>query len=622
MQKGIFRQSRYFVYIVVFAVIMNCCGIPAFAAGQNRMTAEDAGAGGLSFVEISDEEAERLLASSDGAPAGMAVYARNWSRYGSNYFDGDMTSDEKLFYAQMQLICNAYMESQEDAVYDSGQSRYVLTPAFYSGITFDEARGLIYTLMYQNPQYYFVDSTILYNRTEQFVCLTCYDAFADGGIRKQTTNRVFAKVDSWIAEIEREATPLEREKKAHDIVCANTEYRSSTYDQSMYGAVMEGKAVCAGYAKLFSALMNGSGINTLGIVGSNHAWNKCYIGGIWYNVDTTWDDTEGGSISYAYFNRSDAAFGSGHQPYKWYTGRLPGSNTDCAPKADERITYVSGVKLDKGSAVLNQMESVQLYAEVSPQNATDNAAVWTSSDENVATVSATGLVTARGHGNAVITVTTNNKSRMASCSIEVLPPPTDATVSAGGLYLAGHTRDTISLGMVAVPSKEAELEYRWLVSDTSVDAESWQVIQDWTRNNEWLNWRPQKSGDFVILGQVRVVGNESSQAQEAIGIPHHEQIKGKCQMPYTGEGGGYLIGIESYDNPEQSYTYELLVLDCTLLADGKDAWIWSTGRCGVPETSFWAVWQPQYGYYWTLFRVYDKEGNMIDQECYPFVNAY
>ena len=93
-------------------------------------------------------------------------------------------------------------------------------------------------------------------------------------------------------------------------------------------------------------------------------------------------------------------------------------------------------------------------------------------------------------------------------------------------------------------------------------------------------------------------------------------------MPYTGTGGGYLIGIESYDNPNREYSYELLVLDCTLLAQGKDAWIWTTGKCRVPETSFWAVWQPQYGYYWTLFRVYDKDGTLIDQECYPFVNAY
>lgn len=201
-------------------------------------------------------------------------------------------------------------------------------------------------------------------------------------------------------------------------------------------------------------------------------------------------------------------------------------------------------------------------------------------------------------------------------------PTTDATVTASGVYVLSHTKDTIVVGLVAEPSKTADLEYRWLVCDTSVDSNAWTEIQGWTKNNEWLTWKPGKTGDYVIVGQVRVVGNEESQSQASVGIPHHAQIKGKCQMPYTGEGGGYLIGIESYDNPNQEYTYELLVLDCTLLAEGKDAWVWTTGRCKVPETSFWAVWQPQYGYYWTLFRVYDKDGNLIDQECYPFVNAY
>lgn len=201
-------------------------------------------------------------------------------------------------------------------------------------------------------------------------------------------------------------------------------------------------------------------------------------------------------------------------------------------------------------------------------------------------------------------------------------PSTDATVTASGVYLASHTRDEIVVGLVTSVSKTADLEYRWLVCDTSQDSNKWTEIQGWTKNNEWLDWKPGKTGDYVIVGQVRVVGNEESQAQGSVGIPHHQYIKGKCQMPYTGEGGGYLIGIESYDNPNQEYTYELLVLDCTLLAQGKDAWIWTTGRCGVADTAFWAVWQPQYGYYWTLFRVYDKDGNIIDQECYPFVNAY
>ena len=92
-------------------------------------------------------------------------------------------------------------------------------------------------------------------------------------------------------------------------------------------------------------------------------------------------------------------------------------------------------------------------------------------------------------------------------------------------------------------------------------------------------------------------------------------------MPYDGPGGGYLIGVESYDNPEQEYRYEMLILDCTLLAEGKDAWIYSTGQCALGTGSaLWTVWQPEYGYYWTLFRIFDGQGNLLDEECYGFQN--
>ena len=37
-------------------------------------------------------------------------------------------------------------------------------------------------------------------------------------------------------------------------------------------------------------------------------------------------------------------------------------------------------------------------------------------------------------------------------------------------------------------------------------------------------------------------------------------IKDTCQMPYS--EGGYLIGVETYDNPDNSYKYEILILDC------------------------------------------------------------
>ena len=93
-------------------------------------------------------------------------------------------------------------------------------------------------------------------------------------------------------------------------------------------------------------------------------------------------------------------------------------------------------------------------------------------------------------------------------------------------------------------------------------------------------------------------------------------------MPYWGPGGGWLIGVETYDNPNNSYQYEMLILDCNLYVQGLPAWTYTTGKCGSTGNALWTIWQPQYGYYWTLFRVYDKNGNLLDEECYGFANVF
>ncbi len=64
-----------------------------------------------------------------------------------------------------------------------------------------------------------------------------------------------------------------------------------------YNALVEGKAVCYGYARAFGLLMNKLGVETVtetGRMTSNprirHAWNRVKINGKWYFIDLTWDD--------------------------------------------------------------------------------------------------------------------------------------------------------------------------------------------------------------------------------------------------------------------------------------------------------------------------------------------
>ena len=194
-------------------------------------------------------------------------------------------------------------------------------------------------------------------------------------------------------------------------------------------------------------------------------------------------------------------------------------------------------------------------------------------------------------------------------------------IQTTGIYCASNY-PSIQAGINIQKSNENDVvEYRW-VGCNNKNPNEWFEVSPWTKENNWMSWTPGESGGYVFVCYARVVGNEDkSEIQYAFGTEYHKDIKGICQMPYTREGGGYLIGIESYDNPNHAYQYEMLILDCNLYMQGKDAWVYTTGRCGAEDNCLWTVWQPQYGYYWTLFRIYDADGNLIDEACYGFENV-
>lgn len=86
---------------------------------------------------------------------------------------------------------------------------------------------------------------------------------------------------------------------------------------------------------------------------------------------------------------------------------------------------VTGVSLNVNSTSITVGSSEVLSATVLPSNATNKAVSWTSSNNNVATVSSSGRVEGVAEGNATITVTTSDGSFTAACTVSV-------TASGGG----------------------------------------------------------------------------------------------------------------------------------------------------------------------------------------------
>ena len=86
--------------------------------------------------------------------------------------------------------------------------------------------------------------------------------------------------------------------------------------------------------------------------------------------------------------------------------------------------HATGVTLDKTSASVKQGRTITLTATVAPADAVNKNVTWSSNNASVATV-INGVVTGVATGNAKITVTTEDGSHTASCTVTVttsLPP--------------------------------------------------------------------------------------------------------------------------------------------------------------------------------------------------------
>ena len=148
----------------------------------------------------------------------------------------------------------------------------------------------------------------------------------------------------------------------HDQVVALTEYsvgRSGTYaaDYIPAAAMLYNLSVCQSYAAVYNQAARELGLLSHVIYSRNHAWVAVRIGGYWYYVDPTWDDTrnygEGAdTVRHDYVfvgsNTPSSNFDTSHTPYAEYathfsdvTSALGSSYDDYYPKKN-RITSQMG----------------------------------------------------------------------------------------------------------------------------------------------------------------------------------------------------------------------------------------------------------------------------------------
>lgn len=106
---------------------------------------------------------------------------------------------------------------------------------------------------------------------------------------------------------------------------------------------------------------------------------------------------------------------------------------------------VTGVELNKSSTTIVAGNTEALRATVTPYDAADKTVTWTSSNTNVATVNADGLVTAKAEGTADIKVKTNDGGKTATCKVRVVTIPGITTSSLPN----GRVGESYTISMTA-----------------------------------------------------------------------------------------------------------------------------------------------------------------------------
>ena len=129
---------------------------------------------------------------------------------------------------------------------------------------------------------------------------------------------------------------------------------------------------------------------------------------------------------------------------------------------------VTSVILNRSTATLKATETVQLSGSVLPANASNKDLVWTTSDENIATVSESGLVTAVAVGEVTITATSQSTPDIsATCRVSVVPTPV-ASITLSQTSVSLKATETVSLTATVAPETATIKDVTWTSDNPKV----------------------------------------------------------------------------------------------------------------------------------------------------------
>ncbi len=246
-----------------------------------------------------------------------------YKKYGKQVYNKLYENKESLKRGNYEILLGEIFSDELEKDYDEGE-KYSITSIFAAKIAFK----------YENPEMFYVDFDKMGNKcikSDKYrVILSCEEGenyYINGVSSKEDVEKMEQEIKSATSQIMDELKNLSSDydkiKRVHDYLIETIEYTETENAHNIYGALVEKKCVCEGYALAFQYFMNELDINsmivggdvkygdgTIWLLGDKHAWNYIKLDGNWYAVDTTWDDVE--NMEYKYFLKGQTSMDIDH----------------------------------------------------------------------------------------------------------------------------------------------------------------------------------------------------------------------------------------------------------------------------------------------------------------------
>ena len=258
------------------------------------------------------------------------------------------------------------------------------------------------------------------------------------------------------------------------------------WSQSLIKGDMDGngQVTIADVTAVVNTALGRMPLQTFDVASGTVAVNNSQVAGAWYAPDGT---------ALVFNADGTTSYGSGYT-YKYVTGLqwlliidatgnpaklflvqkpVAGKMILVDQATNQSTTYVdaayrvSSINIEPASVELYSGETQQLAATVAPSQALTKSVTWASSDEGVATVSASGMVTAIAGGNCTITATAQDGTGVVGqCRVTVIQRATGITLNPSECSIVRQSGQRLEA--TVLPANTSNRAVVWTSSDESV----------------------------------------------------------------------------------------------------------------------------------------------------------